>query len=248
MLANLYLHDFDKWIMKEVSRQIDLRYVRYADDFVIFTRTFENLDSLRDKVASKLKDIGLELHTKRDKTRLVNIAVDGLDFVGFRFSLTDISVRERNIQKFKDRFIEAIDVGTSWNIQSHNTERRLHSLINQKLNFKILGRPEEICPKCNLPIDSKPKSWMGFFSVVTNIDQLRKLDKWIRAEIAKYFLQEYKYHIKRKILHKANLKSIEQEYYRIRKIKSCKCITDEEHSQMLNIEEDIVSQIFTDND
>lgn len=242
MLANLYLHEFDRWIMKEVSRQIDLKYVRYADDFVILTRTFENLDSLRDKVASKLKDIGLELHIKPDKTRLVNIAENGLDFVGFHFSLTDISIRERNIQKFQERFTDKIFSDTSWNIRTINPERRLRVLINQKLNFKILGRPEEKCSKCNLPIDSKPKSWMGFFTVVTNIDQLRKLDKWIRAEIAKYFLQKYKYHIKRKILHEAYLASIEQEYYRIRKIKPCQCITNEESAELLNFDED---EIFT---
>ena len=247
MLANLYLHNFDKWIMKEVSCQIDLKYVRYADDFVIMIRSPEKLELLRDKVALKLNDIGLKLHTNPDKTRLVNVADDGLKFVGFHFSLTDISVRERNIQKFKERFSEKIQSDASWNIQFSNTEQRLRALINQKLNFKILGT-EEKCPKCNLPIDSKPKSWMGFFAVVTNIDQLRKLDKWIRAEIAKYFFQKYKYHIKRKILHKANLKSIEQEYYRIRKIKSCECINDEENSQILNIEDDEVSDLFTSND
>ncbi|HLG30463.1 MAG TPA: reverse transcriptase domain-containing protein, partial [Candidatus Brocadiales bacterium] len=35
MLANLYLHEFDRWVVKELSSQCELRYYRYADDFVI---------------------------------------------------------------------------------------------------------------------------------------------------------------------------------------------------------------------
>ncbi len=248
MLANLYLHEFDRWIMKEVSRQIPLRYVRYADDFVILTRTPEKLEPLRRKVASKLSDIGLELHTDTAKTRLVNVADDDLRFVGFRFSLTDISVRERNIQKFKTRFTDKIYSDSSWNISFRNKEKRLRALTTRKLNYKILGIPEEKCSECDLPVNSKPKSWMGFFAVVTNTDQLRGLDKWIRAEIAKYFLQQYNYRIKRKMLRKAGLASIEQEYYRIRKIKPCECINDKEYSDSSSADEGEVTRIFTGKD
>jgi retron-type reverse transcriptase len=38
MLANLYLHSFDCWIVDNLSQRFELRYVRYADDFVILLK------------------------------------------------------------------------------------------------------------------------------------------------------------------------------------------------------------------
>ena len=229
MLANLYLHNFDRWIMEKITRRFDLRYVRYADDFIILFRSPDDLELVRDKVASKLDTMGLELHKRPDKTRLVNAADEGLNFVGFHLTPADISIRKRNIDRFKKRFIEKLYSDSSWTLDC-TLGKRFCLLINQKLNFKILGRPIDECPDCGLPSDLKPKSWIGFFSIVTDVGQLRRLDKWIRAEITRYFIKQYKCRLSRKLFRKANLASIEQEYYRIRKLlrkgETCKCVSE----------------------
>ncbi|MDP9314642.1 MAG: reverse transcriptase domain-containing protein [Chloroflexota bacterium] len=223
MLANLYLHEFDRWLMESVRKQIDLRYVRYADDFIILVKDESLLLQLREQVADKLLEIGLQLHTNPKKTRLVDVYSEGLNFVGFRFTKDAIQPRQRNIIKFKQRFKETLKQDALLRHRFRNQQRRLQVLVSKKLNFKILGRPEIPCPNCNLPIDKRPKSWMGYFSVVTDVQQLKSLDKWIRTQIVKHFRDKYDYRIDRKMLRHAQLASIEQEFYRLRKRKICTC-------------------------
>ncbi|TVP60097.1 MAG: hypothetical protein EA343_18350 [Nodularia sp. (in: Bacteria)] len=43
MLANLYLHEFDCWVINDLSKRYPLRYVRYADDFVILLKEQKNI-------------------------------------------------------------------------------------------------------------------------------------------------------------------------------------------------------------
>jgi len=224
LLANLYLHSFDRWVLEELRLEVDLKYVRYADDFVVLVKDDQLLNVLQYKVAGHLEEFGLQLHTDPRKTRLVDIATDGLDFVGFHFSSKYIAVRHRNIHKFKARFREKLLSDIGWNIQATKPQVRLRQLVQQKLNYKIVGRPEEHCTVCGKPLENRPKSWLGYFSVVTDLHQLRQLDDWIRSVITIHFLHQYAYRIRRRNLRDAGLLSIEAEYYRLRKRRVCECL------------------------
>jgi RNA-directed DNA polymerase len=79
LLANIYLHSFDK--MFQLSG-IPGTLVRYADDFVILIR--DNGQAVVDWVHRKLTRLGLTLHP--DKTRIVH-AKEGFDFLGVHFRL-----------------------------------------------------------------------------------------------------------------------------------------------------------------
>ena len=77
LLANIYLTGLDR----SVDRK-DARLVRYADDFLIFTRSRSAAVRARERMACELETLGLRLHP--DKTRIVAIR-NGFDFVGLRF-------------------------------------------------------------------------------------------------------------------------------------------------------------------
>jgi CRISPR-associated protein Cas1 len=77
ILANLYLDAFDEAI---ASR--DVRLVRYADDFVILTKTEEQAQSLLVASESLLAAIGL--HLNKDKTAIRPVS-EGFEFLGIRF-------------------------------------------------------------------------------------------------------------------------------------------------------------------
>jgi RNA-directed DNA polymerase len=86
LLANLYLHYFDKVFHKPdgPATWANARLVRYADDFVVLAR-YQG-DRLVDWIESKLETwMGLEIN--RDKTRVVDLSEVGqsLDFLGFTF-------------------------------------------------------------------------------------------------------------------------------------------------------------------
>lgn len=88
LLANLYLHWFDKKFHSEQGpcQWANARLVRYADDFVIMARYAGH--RIRNFTESQLEGrFGLKIN--RDKTRVVRLRPDGsgesLDFLGYTF-------------------------------------------------------------------------------------------------------------------------------------------------------------------
>lgn len=81
LLANIYLHAFDA----EVQRRGLGLLVRYADDFVIMTRTPRDAEAALAGAREILAGLGLELHP--DKTRVVDLREgrEGFDFLGCHF-------------------------------------------------------------------------------------------------------------------------------------------------------------------
>ncbi len=82
LLANIYLHSFDKMFTES---NLPGTLVRYADDLVIMV--WRNGYLVRKQVEQMLKRLKLTLNA--DKTRVVN-AKDGFDFLGEHFRLKRI--------------------------------------------------------------------------------------------------------------------------------------------------------------
>ncbi len=67
LLANLFLHyAFDRWITAQFPK---LPFCRYADDGLIHCRTLKQAEYVKERLAQRLKECGLEIHP--DKTRIV---------------------------------------------------------------------------------------------------------------------------------------------------------------------------------
>ncbi|MCX6578827.1 MAG: CRISPR-associated endonuclease Cas1 [Candidatus Aminicenantes bacterium] len=76
-LANLYLDSFDEYI-----KAMDVRLVRYVDDFIIFCKSPEDAEMVLSETRSFLSEIGLKL--KAEKTVLKSVS-EGFSFLGFTF-------------------------------------------------------------------------------------------------------------------------------------------------------------------
>ena len=83
-LTNLYLDAFDEKI-----KSLDVKLIRYADDFLIFCRTREQAESVLTEVEKVLS--GLDLRIKPDKTSIKTVA-EGFQFLGYNFSGTEAEV------------------------------------------------------------------------------------------------------------------------------------------------------------
>src|SRR5690606_8284191 len=79
LLANIYLNELD-WMLDSLE---GIRFVRYADDFLIFSQTKENIHKAEKATKEKLAELGLEISVK--KTRIVDFRHDDFDFLGFSF-------------------------------------------------------------------------------------------------------------------------------------------------------------------
>ena len=83
-LANLYLDAFDEKI-----KDLDLKLIRYADDFLIFCKTKEQAEEVIPKVENILS--GLNLKIKKEKTAIKNVS-EGFEFLGYTFQGGELDV------------------------------------------------------------------------------------------------------------------------------------------------------------
>ena len=77
------LDRFDHFVKEKLHARF---YIRYMDDFIIISDSAEYLKTCKDLMETHLAFIGFELNPK--KTRIYPLS-EGIDFLGFRFSLTD---------------------------------------------------------------------------------------------------------------------------------------------------------------
>lgn len=78
LLANVYLNELDwEWDLHGI------RFVRYADDFLLFAKSQEAIDKAATLTKEKLAELGLEI--SKEKTKVVNFKKDNFDFLGFTF-------------------------------------------------------------------------------------------------------------------------------------------------------------------
>ena len=101
LLANIYLDPLDR-----LMESRGYRMVRYADDFVILTRTREEAEAALVLVAAWVAENGLTLHP--DKTRIANCRKkgNGFEFLGYRFERGRRHVRKKSLDKLKEAIRE----------------------------------------------------------------------------------------------------------------------------------------------
>jgi RNA-directed DNA polymerase len=97
--ANVYLNPLDHFVKHELRCK---GYVRYMDDFLLFSDDKEQLRDWGHSVREKVNDLSLEIHS--DKYRLLRCDC-GVDFCGFVvFGNGRIRVRRRTARRFHKRF------------------------------------------------------------------------------------------------------------------------------------------------
>jgi len=158
LLANILLDDFDK----ELERR-GHRFVRYADDFLVFTKTSQAARRVYVSVGRYLTR-KLKLVVNRQKSRICR--TDGVEFLGFIFIGYggQIRISPKNIKKFKDRVRE---------------------ITRRKRGVSIARRTQELRRYF--------QGWMGYFSLVPLRSIFSKLDKWIRRRIRSCYWKQWRH-------------------------------------------------------
>jgi RNA-directed DNA polymerase len=101
LLANIYLHPLD-----ELMAARGYRMVRYADDFVVMCKSREEATAALTEITAWVTAKGLRLHP--DKTHVGDCRQpgQGFEFLGYRFEGGRRFVREKSLNRFKDRIRE----------------------------------------------------------------------------------------------------------------------------------------------
>ncbi len=168
LLANIYLHSFDK--MFHMSG-IPGTLVRYCDDFVILLR--RNGKLVLEQVRQMLDRLGLELHP--DKTKIVH-AEQGFDFLGMHFRLQPVRKKGSRLEK---------------SCRLCPTDSALSS-IKQKIKLTIgrkFGKPlEEVIEDLNPVI----RGWTNYQKVpFSDAKRRRKLNFFVRERLRIFLKRKY---------------------------------------------------------
>lgn len=96
LLSNIYLDPLDYYMADK-----GIEMVRYADDFVILSRSEKEALKALERVTRWIREAELELHP--EKTRIVDaIQVGGFDFLGYHFERGRRWPSRRSANKFRD--------------------------------------------------------------------------------------------------------------------------------------------------
>ena len=148
LLANITLNILD-WALEDHS----LRFVRYADDFLVLTKTRDQAESALVTIKEEIAKLGLSL--SEEKTKVTTYA-KGYAFLGFDLSSKSRTMRGKSLKKFKDKVRDLT-------IRKHNFE-----------SDKVIGR-------LNRVIRGTANYFATSFS--THKYLFQQLDKWIRMRL-----------------------------------------------------------------
>jgi RNA-directed DNA polymerase len=157
-LANILLDDLDK----ELERR-GLPFVRYADDFVIFTKSRRAAERVFRSVNRYLTD-HLRLVVNETKSRIVE--ADGVEYLGFVFRgrRATIQVSEKSLSKFK---------------------RRIRELTGRSRGVSMDQRMSEL--------RSYLRGWMGYFGLAQQSNLFDKLDQWLRRRLRMCYWKRWRW-------------------------------------------------------
>lgn len=159
LLANIVLNQLD-WELDRAG----FHFVRYADDFVVLTRSPEQAQEALILVQHVLGS-RLQLQLNREKTRIATFRGKGYEFLGFSLSSRSRRMRDKSLQKFKDK-VRALTV------RHHNLDED----VILKLNQVIRGTALYFTPE-----------------FATNRWLFQKLDSWIRMRLRAMKLKRKRY-------------------------------------------------------
>ena len=180
LLANIYLHDFDRAFYEEAHgahHVAKATLVRYADDLVVLARWMG--PKVTGWLEGKLEE-DLWLSLNRDKTRIVRMAREGssLDFLGFTLRY--------------DRDLK----GRSWRYLNVFPSKKAAGRVREKIRAKTRSgykKPlKEVIGEVNVIL----KGWANYFDYGYPRKEFRKTNHFARCRFRRFLLNRSQRHSK----------------------------------------------------
>lgn len=121
--ANVYLNRFDHFV-KEILKAPG--YVRYVDDFVLFSNDKRQLLAWKSELETKLAQLRLILHPSKTQAHLTR---EGVPFLGFRAFPNHRYVRREKTCRYRRYLKKALNEFRARRLQPQTLEDRLNSWL-----------------------------------------------------------------------------------------------------------------------
>lgn len=139
LLANIFLNELDWELEKE-----NIRFVRYADDFLLFAKTEEEITRAGEIAKKVIIELGLEV--SMEKTKFVDFNKDDFNFLGFTFehwrnrksdggAYFIVRPTENSIKDFKAKI--KLNTMKSLTLSTKAWLERLNPIIRGKINHYL---------------------------------------------------------------------------------------------------------------
>lgn len=183
VLANLYLHyAFDIWMEKNAE---GVSFERYADDIIVHCRSEEEAEKLLERVKTRLKECGLEVHP--EKTRIVYCADSNrrsktkrpkkFTFLGY-----DFKPREKWNEK-KGKAFTGFDLGIS-------KKARVKLMRTVNALFRRLSPDTTLEDIANL-LNARLRGWINFYGKF-NVNAMRVIWVWLNFRLVRWSLRNFR--------------------------------------------------------
>lgn len=159
LLSNVMLNELDKELEKR-----GLRYVRYADDSMIFCRTKRAAQRVLASITKYIEEV-LYLKVNREKTVVAHIKDVKFLGYGFYFNKKGCSIRthSKSIAKMKAKIKELTSRSNGW-----GNERR-----KEALRQYVTG-------------------WLNYFCLADMKNLLERIDEWFRRRLRSLIWKQWK--------------------------------------------------------
>jgi hypothetical protein len=164
LLSSIFMNDFD---IKHLQSR-SYKYFRYVDDILILCPE-EDCEVIKNAITNELETSYL-LSAHPNKTCVRKLS-DGLEYLGYTFTGSKVSVRESSVLKIQ-KSLE--------NLFLEFRKTKNINLFLWKLNLRITG--------CFY--GRKKYGWLFFFSQVTDLVILFKLDWFVQRLIIRFDMKE----------------------------------------------------------
>ena len=159
LLSNIMLNRLDVEL-----EQRGLRFVRYADDLVIFVKTRKAANRVKESVSNFIER-ELNLKVNRDKTQAVYMTK--VKFLGFSFyqkkKKAGVRIHPKSLQKLKVKIKE----------RTRRSDGIGETARIKRLNYMLRG-------------------WVNYYRIADAKSALEKIDKWMRRRIRMWYWKQWK--------------------------------------------------------
>jgi len=152
LLANLFLHyAFDRWMEEHHP---EAPFERYADDIIVHGRSLEQMQKLKERIAQRLAECGLELHPEKTKIVYCKDGKRRRSHEHEKFTFLSYEFRPREAVSKSGKFLSFLPA-----ISEEATKKIRKEIQKWKLHRESDRSLEELAQKVNPQV----RGWMQYF-------------------------------------------------------------------------------------
>lgn len=225
---SLFLANLVCWKLDRMLEEEGIRFARYADDTVIWSKSYSKICNSFDIISRFSKEAGIEINA--DKSDGISLMVkpgmpsefestkEYIEFLGYRLSIDKISIKKDSISKIKKQisyilYKNLIKPVKGYQLKSiivpSNNEDPAFVTAMMQIRRYLYGNLSE--EKLNGYLNGKYKrirfkGIMSFYPLINDEEQLKELDGWLVSTI------QSSLKLRKKLFHSKGLFSISNNF------------------------------------